>query len=304
MNPRSESTVVRLAGVKKRYAATVALDGFDLEVERGAIVGLVGPNGAGKSTAFKAILGLLRPDEGELEVLGLDVRRDSVAIKERVAYLPGDLAFYSSWTGRRFLEFVLAWHPCADLAKADALARELEVPLDRRVKTLSSGMRQKLGIVQALAANAELLLLDEPTRGLDPTSQARFLELIEAARRDGATILLSSHALGEIERVADRCEFVARGKRVPPETIARIRESFRKRLRVRQGALSRGALESIAGVSRVEPDGADLVLELSGDPASCAAELLRRGVESLEFNRPSLEDLYRKLYLAESERGP
>lgn len=303
MTLSTDTPVVRLRAVAKRYGATIALDGLDLEVARGEIVGLVGPNGAGKSSAFKAMLGLLRLDAGAIEVLGLDVRADSLAVKRRVAYLPGDLAFYASWTGRRFLEFMLAWHPSADLDRAEALARELEVPLERRIKTLSSGMRQKLGIVQALASNAELLLLDEPTRGLDPTSQARFLELLEAARGNGATILLSSHALGEIERVADRCEFIDRGKRVAPDVIARLRESFRRRLRVRPGPLSIGELESLSGIARVESDGADVVLELAGDPAACAAELLRRGVESLEYNRPSLEDLYRRLYLVESERA-
>lgn len=300
MSPTETSLAVRLRDVAKRYGPTTALDGLSLSVERGEIVGLVGPNGAGKSTAFKALLGLIRLDSGGCEVFGQDVLKHSLAVKRRTAYLPGDLAFYASWNGERFLEFCLAWHPRADHSRARQLARELGVPLDRRIKTLSSGMRQKLGIVLALSSGAELLLLDEPTRGLDPTSQAQFLELLTHARHDGATILLSSHALGEVERVTDRCEFIDRGRRVAPETITRIRRSFQKRLRVRPGPLSCSDLEAIEGVGHVEIEGADCVIELDGDPASCVAELLRRGVESLEYNRPSLEDLYRRLYLAES----
>ncbi len=293
-------------GVSKSYGRQRALDALDFRIERNAIVGLVGPNGAGKSTFFKIVLGLARADSGSVEVLGLDHAKSSLEIRKRIGFLPGDLGFYPSWTGRSWLEFCIACHDAADLRRGVALANALEVPLDRKIKTYSSGMRQKLGILQAIASNAELLILDEPSRGLDPTSQEQFLDLLREEKARGKTILLSSHALGEVDRVADRIEFIGGGRLLDREAVERVREEQRRRLKVSRGAVEIAAIEAIAGVASIEVDGLELSIEIQmgGDVAEVAATLLRLGVLSLEYNRPSLDEIYRRLYLGGKNAVP
>lgn len=297
--------MIAAAALVKRFGPTLALDGLDLNVARGEIVGFVGPNGAGKSSFLKILVGLVRPDSGHARVFGLDAldAKESIAIRRRVGFLPGDVGFYAGWTGRRWLSFQLALHPAADIAEAESLAREFEIPLDRKIKTYSSGMRQKLGVVSAFASGAELLLLDEPTRGLDPTSQEQFIARMLRLKEQGVTTLLSSHALNEIERACDRIEFIAAGRRVDPQVIAKARSEFRTRVRA---GIPLGDTEfearvtSLTGVREVRRNGTDLVIDVE-DVAAALPRLLAVGATSLEYNRPSLEDLYRRLYLPTGE---
>jgi ABC-2 type transport system ATP-binding protein len=292
-------------GLVKRYGRRAALDGFDFDVAAGEIVGLVGPNGAGKSTFLKSLVGLVRLDAGEAHVFGRDPQRDGIAVRGRIGYLPGDLGFYPSWPARRFVEFCLSRHPRSDLARAERIAARLELSLAPRIKTYSTGMRQKLGLVQALACGGDLLLLDEPTRGLDPTSQATFLELLLAARAEGASILLSSHQLGEIERICDRVEFVAAGRRLDPARVAATRAAFRRRVKVRLrddegGGAAAGVarLAALPGVLAVERQDDEFVIEIEdGALERVVARLFAMAPESLEYNRPTLDELYRRLYL-------
>lgn len=293
--------MITATGLEKHFGSTLALDGFDLSIEAGSIVGFVGPNGAGKSSFLKILVGLVRADGGTATVLGRNALdpRDSVAIRRAIGYLPGDLGFYVGWTGIRWLEFQLALHPRVDMANVRALASEFEIPLARKIKTYSSGMRQKLGVVAALGSSAALLLLDEPTRGLDPTSQEQFLAALRRVRASGATILLSSHALNEIERVCDRIEFIAAGRRVEPAVIERARSEFRTRIRA--GIPSgdpdfESRVANSTGVRATLREGTDLLIDVD-DVGVALPRLLDLGATSLEYNRPSLEDLYRRLYL-------
>lgn len=297
--------MIAAAALVKRFGPTLALDGFDLNVAHGEIVGFVGPNGAGKSSFLKILVGLVRPDSGQARVFDLDALDGarSIAIRRRIGFLPGDVGFYAGWTGRRWLEFQLAWHPKVDFREVETLAEEFEIPLARKIKTYSSGMRQKLGVISALGSGAELLLLDEPTRGLDPTSQEQFIARMLQLKERGATIVLSSHALNEIERACDRIEFIAAGRRVEPAVIAKVRSEFRTRVRA---GIPLGDTEfearvtSLTGVREVRRDGTDLVIDVV-DVAAALPRLLAVGATSLEYNRPSLEDLYRRLYLPTGE---
>ena len=297
--------MIAAAALVKRFGPTLALDGFDLNVGPGEIVGFVGPNGAGKSSFLKILVGLVRPDSGSARVFDLDALdgAQSIAIRRRIGFLPGDVGFYAGWTGRRWLAFQLALHPAADLDEADALAEEFEIPLDRKIKTYSSGMRQKLGVVSAFASGAELLLLDEPTRGLDPTSQEQFIARMLLLKERGATIVLSSHALNEIERACDRIEFIAAGRRVDPSVIAKARNEFRTRVRAGiplGDAEFEARVGRLSGVLAIRRDGTDLVIDVA-DVGAALPRLLEIGATSLEYNRPSLEDLYRRLYLPTGE---
>ena len=268
-----------------------------MQLARGEMVGFVGPNGAGKSTFMKLLLGVCRPTRGRASVLGLDAQCDSVRIRGRVGYLPGDLGLYRNLSGRRCLEFCLSFYPRADLRRALELGERLDLPLHKRVKGYSTGMRQKLGLIQALAVDAELLLLDEPTKGLDPTTQATFFSLIGEELERGRSILLSSHVLDELERTCHRIVFIERGRRIDDATIEAARAHFRKELRVTFAEGETPDLVAIDGVAEATPESSYTRLRLDGPLGPVLARLAELGVDSIEYNRPSLGDVYRAVYL-------
>ncbi len=294
--------VIQTSDLTKRYGATVALDGVSLHLERGEILGFVGPNGAGKSTFMKLLLGVARPSAGAARVLGLDMIRDSEAIRRRVGYLPGDLGMYRNLRASAFLDFCLSFYRDAPRGRGLELARLFELPLEPKIKSYSTGMRQKLGLVQALAVGAELLILDEPTKGLDPTSQALFAELLAEEQARGRSVLLSSHVLEEVERMCHRIEFLDRGCIIPPEVVAAVRADFRRVLSVTFCAGREPDLAAIPGVRDVRRERDRFLLRIDGEIGPALAALARLDVDSLEFNRPDLQEIYHAVYL--SRRRP
>ena len=219
------STAIRATDLAKTFGATKALDGVDLAVPAGAVYGFIGPNGAGKTTTLRILVGLLGPTRGRAEVLGLDVRRNRLGVQAQVGFLPGEVRLYGEMTGRDNLDLLAAVHTMRPVRQADLLDR-FELPdsvLDRKVKSYSRGMQQKLGIVAALQHDPPLLILDEPTEGLDPLMQAIFVELLEEEANRGKTVLLSSHALSEVERTCERMAMVRAGKIIFEGTLADVR---------------------------------------------------------------------------------
>ncbi|MGD8398198.1 MAG: ABC transporter ATP-binding protein, partial [Anaerolineae bacterium] len=200
-------------GLVKSYGRVRALRGVDLAVQRGEIFGFLGPNGAGKTTTIRCLLDLIRPDRGTLSVLGLDPQADPVAVQARTGYLPGELHLHDNLTAERQLRFFADMRGgTADWQHVRALADRLALDLSRRIKNLSKGNKQKVGVVQALMHRPELLLLDEPTSGLDPLMQQEVLDLIRQAQADGATVFFSSHIIGEVQAVADRVAMIREGE--------------------------------------------------------------------------------------------
>ena len=199
--------------VTKRFADVTALDEVAFAVEQGEIMGLVGPNGAGKTTLLKSAVGLVRPDTGGVTVDGIDVRHDPVAARGRIGYMPGDCGLYDRWTGRAILDFCLGAYPTVDVddSLVDALVSRFELPLAKRVRGYSTGMRRKLLLIQALAVRAPLLVLDEPTEGLDPTTRAFLADHLRGRAEAGTTVLFSSHQLDEVEEISHRIAFLHHG---------------------------------------------------------------------------------------------
>ena len=229
----ADDVVVRTTGLTKYYGRTPALQDLDLEIRRGEVFGYLGPNGAGKTTTLRLLMGLLRPDGGRAEVLGQDAWRDSVAVHRAVGYLPGESALYDRMTGRQHADYFAHLRAHHRPSRAVELAARLDLDLDRPARALSKGNRQKLVMVLALMSHPELLLLDEPTSGLDPLVQQEFQNLVREHTDAGGTVLLSSHVLGEVQRIADRIGVVRAGRLITVERLDDLRGKSLHHVRAR-----------------------------------------------------------------------
>jgi ABC-2 type transport system ATP-binding protein len=277
-----------------------ALEDVTLDVREGEVFGFLGPNGAGKSTFIRLLLGFLRATAGRATVLGLDAGRDSVAIRARTGYLPGGIALHEGLTGERQLDDLAALSGRAPVRRA-ALCDRLELSertLRRPIRDYSRGMRQKVGIVQALQHDPELAILDEPSEGLDPLMQRAFYDILDDLRRAGRTVFLSSHVLSEVERVCDRVAIVRAGRLVALEDVTNLLARRKRRVEIRLA----GPPPDLAGVPGVtELDVADgrLTCALEGDPRPFLAALDLAAVADLVIEPARLEDAFLELYAGE-----
>jgi ABC-2 type transport system ATP-binding protein len=213
----------------KTYGPVTALGGCTLQVARGEVFGLLGPNGAGKTTLLRLLLGYLRPTSGTARIDGLDCLRDSVAVRRRVAYLPGEVRLFRQMRGYEALQFFAEVREGGDVARSRKLAERLDLDLTRQVAYMSTGMRQKLALAAALAADTPLVILDEPTANLDPTVRGEVARLVREARQDGRTVMFSSHVLSEVEDVCDRVVILRHGHVVHTQVVAALKRRHRIR---------------------------------------------------------------------------
>jgi ABC-2 type transport system ATP-binding protein len=286
-------------GLVKSYGRVRALRGVDLAVQRGEIFGFLGPNGAGKTTTIRCLLDLIRPDRGTLSVLGLDPQADPVAVQARTGYLPGELHLHDNLTAERQLRFFADMRGgTADWQHVRALADRLALDLSRRIKNLSKGNKQKVGVVQALMHRPELLLLDEPTSGLDPLMQQEVLDLIRQAQADGATVFFSSHIIGEVQAVADRVAMIREGEIVEvADTRSLVDRALRHATVEFKAPVDLDALAGLPGVSVLaRNDSTRVTLQVEGDMEALVRALGRLPVRDLETSRPSLEEVFLRYY--------
>jgi len=283
--------------LSKSFGPLRAVEGVSFSVEPGEIVGFLGPNGAGKTTTIRMLLDLIRPSRGRVEVLGANPRRGGAALRRRIGYVPGDLALYNRLTGRQLLEFVSALRGTHDLTAAEQIAEQLDVSLERPIGTLSRGNRQKIGVVQALAHAPELLVLDEPTSGLDPVAQRTFRSLVRDAAARGTAVLLSSHVLGEVQRVVDRVAILRAGRLV---TIEPMRDLEAKALRVVEirfgGPVPADEFAHLAGVRSIEVEGDLLRASVAGSADALVKAASRFTVDSISGHEADLEDVFLTFY--------
>ena len=299
----NEKTVLTTQGLCKSYGQVRALRGVDLEVHRGEIFGFLGPNGAGKTTTIRCLLDLIRPDGGTVRVLGIDPQADPVAVQARTGYLPGELRLNDNWTAERQLQFFSDMrNGKADWGFVRQLAERLELNLKQPIKNLSKGNKQKVGVVQALMHRPELLLLDEPTGGLDPLMQREVLGLLRQARADGATVFFSSHIMSEVEAVADRVGIIRLGEIVEvAETRSLINRALRHVTVRFLEPVDSSSLADVHGVKVLSGNGSlDVTVQVEGHMDRLIKALGAFPVSDLEAVRPSLEDLFLAYYQGEA----
>ena len=291
--------VIEVRGLTKSFGRFRALNGLDLSVERGSVHGFLGPNGAGKSTTIRVLLGLLRADGGAASVLGRDPWRDVVELHRRLAYVPGDVSLWPGMTGGEAIDLLGSLRGGLDERRRAELVERFELDPTKRGRQYSKGNRQKVAIVAALASDVELLILDEPTSGLDPLMENVFQEVIGEARARGASVLLSSHILAEVETLADRLSIIRDGRIVESGTLAGLQGQARTSIHATLERVPQTT--ELASLHDVRLDGNRLTATADANRVGEAMTLLAPyGLVSLTVEPPSLESLFLRLYDADA----
>ncbi|NMM25415.1 MAG: ABC transporter ATP-binding protein [Phycicoccus sp.] len=285
-----------VVGLVKSFGRTKALNGLNLSVAQGEVHGFLGPNGAGKTTTLRLLLGLLRADAGEMRLLGGDPWTDAVDLHRRLAYVPGDVALWPNLSGGEVIDLLGRLRGGLDPQRRDNLLERFELDPTKKGRAYSKGNRQKVALVAALASDVELLLLDEPTLGLDPLMEAQFRDYINEVRGDGRTVLLSSHTLSEVEALCDRVTIIREGVVVETGTMAQLRHLARTAVSATLTTVPAG-LADLPGVHDVVVQGQRISasVEAEGMPALMAA-LSAGGVATLTSAPPTLEELFLRHY--------
>ncbi len=290
----AEAPAIECDGLTKRFGKLTALDRLTLEVPRGQVFGFLGPNGAGKSTTLRLLLGLIRPTAGSARVLGIDVG-DRKAAHRHLAYVPGDVSLWPRLTGAECLELFGRLHGGVDEAYRAELVERFELELDRRSRTYSKGNRQKVALIAAFATRADLLLLDEPTAGLDPLMEREFQRCVHEASARGQTVFLSSHILSEVEDLCTRVGILRRGVLVEVSEIERLRTLHATELEVDLAGPAPD-LHAVPGVQAVASTPEGIRITLSGPPGAVLAALAVADVQAVRTREQSLEEIFLTYY--------
>ena len=297
MEDQQSAAVIHTTGLTKHYGKVQALVDLTLDVRPGEIFGFLGPNGSGKSTMIRTLLGFLHPTSGSASVLGLDIADDSVEIRRRTGYLPGGIALYDSLSGAAALDYL------NDLQGTPAVRREelcerLQMPpsvLRRRVRDYSRGMRQKIGVIQALQHDPELAILDEPTEGLDPLMQQAFYSLMDDLRDQGRTTFFSSHVLPEVERICDRVAIIRAGHLMALHNVDDLLARRKRRVSLRWRGVA-PELSSVPGLADVETDGDRMTATLLGDVSGFVRAIASPSLVDLTIEPARLEEAFLEYY--------
>ena len=292
-----ESTVILAEGLSKRFGSVKAVSDLNLEVRRGEVVGFLGPNGAGKTTTIRLLMGFINPSAGSCTVLGGSLRAEP-RLKRRVGYLPGDFRMDPTMTGADLFRWFGRLRGRVDRARVDEIVERMQLDTKRPFGALSKGNRQKVGIVQALMHDPDVLILDEPTTGLDPLIQRQFLDLVREAAGRGAGVLFSSHVLPEVERLASRVAIIRAGRLVTSSTVDELLDRARHRLALRYAEpVPHNLFNEVPGVVSQEVDGKTVVITMDGPvgPAMRVAAA-HPGLLRVSQVNDELEDLFVKLY--------
>ena len=302
----ASASIIEINGLSKTYGSgskqTAALQNLNLKVNQGEIFGYLGPNGAGKTTTIRMLLDLIRPTSGSASIFGMDVRNHSVEIHRRVGFLPGELSLWEGRTGRQIVHYVASVHgDTKGIPKqADELAERLQLDTSKRVRDLSSGNKRKLGLVLAMMHSPDLLILDEPTNGLDPLVQQTFHEMMDEFRGKGKTVFLSSHILSEVQAICDRAGILRDGDLKAVESIEKLMKvefhwvDVQFRDAVPEGLARQ--LQQSSEISHVDVNGTHIKMRLVGDFDPLLRMISDGYVKDLRVEEPSLEEIFLAYY--------
>jgi ABC-2 type transport system ATP-binding protein len=290
------SDVIEIAGLVKRFGSTTALDGLELSVTRGEVHGFLGPNGAGKSTTIRVLLGLLHPDAGSARLFGGDPWGEAAELHRRLAYVPGEVNLWPNLSGGEIIDLLGRLRGGLNERRRADLVRRFELDPTKKARAYSKGNRQKVALVAALSSDVELLLLDEPTVGLDPLMESVFQDCIDEFRDEGHSVLLSSHILAEVERLCDRVSIIRAGRTVETGTLAQLRHLTRTSVSA-ELAIAPSDLDRLDGVHDLVVEGLRVSFEVDTECLGAALEALGRfQIRTLTSQPPTLEELFLRHY--------
>ena len=293
------TTLVETQGLTKRYGSSRGIEDVSFTINEGEVFGFLGPNGAGKTTTIRTLMGLLRPTAGSARIAGLDCWDQSVEVKRLVGYLPAELSLDPNLTGGQILEYFGHLRGGVDQAYLKQLIERLGLDPSRKFRQYSSGNKRKIGVVQAFMAKPRLLILDEPTNGLDPLNQQEFDRMVREVRDEGRTVFLSSHILGEVEQTCDRVGIIREGRLVRVGGVAELKDIKRHEVTITfVGDAPLAAFQSLPGVEQAEalPDGHTLHLSVSGGLDNVVKAAAQYPITGLTSQEPSLEEVFLRYY--------
>ena len=286
--------VIEVIDLKKYYGNTKAVDGVSFSIEKGEIFGFLGPNGAGKTTTIRCLMDFIRPMEGSIHILGKDARENAVELKSNMGYLSGDVRLYEKWTGEMHIDFVRRLSGRPDISSD--LIRRLDFDPAVRAKQLSSGNKQKLGIIMAFMLKPEVLILDEPTLGLDPFLQNEIYDLLNEMTKNGSTVFMSSHNLAEVDRVCDRVGIIKKGKMAATESITTLKEKKISTVHVYFNHQVGGDEFTDENTEIVQEITNGLILKVKGDVNPLIKRLGNHTLRNIDISQASLEDIFMEYY--------
>ena len=288
--------ILEVEGLKKVFGKVQALKGVNFTVDAGEVVGFIGPNGAGKSTTVRTLLGIIKGDEGHARIFGKDVWKDSFEIHKRISYVPGEVALWGGLTGGEIIDLFMKLHGGGNQKKREELIKRFELDPKKKAKSYSKGNRQKVGLISALSVESDLYIFDEPTSGLDPLMEAIFQDEISKIKEEGKSILLSSHILSEVERLADKVVIIRQGEIVESGTLDELRHLTRSTVTM----AAEGNLHEMADVNGVHDfklkDNQAVFFADNKHLGDILAKASTLGVLKFEAVPPTLEDLFMRHY--------
>jgi ABC-2 type transport system ATP-binding protein len=288
--------LVEVKGLQKNFGQFQALKDVSFEVNAGEVLGYIGPNGAGKSTTIRILLGIIRATQGKVQIFGKDVWQDSIEIHKKIAYVPGDVYLWPNLSGGETIDLFLKLHGAINQEKRDQLIKKFDLNPKKKVRSYSKGNRQKIALIAALATEAELYIFDEPTSGLDPLMEAIFQEEVKALKAAGKAIILSSHILSEVEKLADRVAVIRKGEIVETGTLDDLRHLTRYQYKVETEQEAVG-LKELSSVHDLQIKENEATFQADSDAIDeILKTLLLYGVKKLEATPPTLEDLFMRHY--------
>ncbi|WP_282172353.1 ABC transporter ATP-binding protein [Cytobacillus firmus] len=296
-------SLLKVTNLTKKFGKFTALDGVNLELNAGEVLGFIGPNGAGKSTAIRVLLGILKATDGEVKLFNKDAWQDAVDIHKRVAYVPGDVNLWPNLTGGEVIDLFIKLNGTSNKAKREELIDKFDLDPSKKCRTYSKGNRQKVALIAAFSSDADLFILDEPTSGLDPLMEKVFQECVMDVKRQGKSVLLSSHILSEVEKLCDRVSIIRQGKIIESGTLSELRHLTRTQMLV-DTKLPITGLNELKGIHDIEESEHGMTFQVDTTELDAVIKHISPfGIIRLESAPPTLEDLFMRHYEGEKDTG-